>query len=97
MSTTLLSSMNQKQKEKFQEELENKFYCSEKFTKEIEKIYQENSDMNYIDSIIYFCEGAKIDVQSVSKLITKQLKEKIKYEATELNFLKKTSKAKLLF
>ncbi len=32
-----------------------------------------------------------------AKLISKPLKEKIKYEAMELNFLKKTSRAKLIF
>jgi hypothetical protein len=32
---------------------------------------------------------------SVPKLIPKPLKEKIKYEASELNFLKRSSRAKL--
>jgi hypothetical protein len=53
--------------------------------------------MNYIDAIVSFCEINSIDVQSVPKLISKPLKEKIKYEAQELNFLKKTSRAKLVF
>jgi len=34
-------------------------------------------------------------LQSVSKLISKPMKEKLKYDATQLNFLKKTSRAKL--
>lgn len=97
MSISLLALMNQKQKDKIKEEIDSKFYCPLKFTKEIERIYQENSDMNYIDSIIFFCDKNKIDVESVSKLITKQLKEKLRYEATELNFLKKSSRAKLFF
>jgi len=36
-----------------------------------------------------------IEVDSVSKLISKPLKEKIKAQAMELNFLKRTSRAKL--
>ena len=36
-----------------------------------------------------------IDIESVPKLIPKPLKEKIKYEASELNFLKRSSRAKL--
>ena len=40
-------------------------------------------------------EKNNIDVEFVPKLITKPLKDKIKYEATELNFLKKSSRAKL--
>ena len=51
--------------------------------------------MNYIDAIVYFCDNNNIDVESVPKLISKPLKEKIKYEASELNFLKRSSRAKL--
>ena len=77
--------------------LENKFFCPSKFAQEIENLVQINSEMNYIDAIIHFCEQNNIDVESVPKLISKPLKEKIKYEAMELNFLKKTSRAKLVF
>jgi hypothetical protein len=56
-----------------------------------------NVEMNYIDAIIHFCEQNNIDLESVPKLISKPLKEKLKYEAMELNFLKKTSRAKLPF
>jgi hypothetical protein len=53
--------------------------------------------MNYIDAIVYFCEQNSVDLESVPKLISKPLKDKIKFEAMELNFLKKTSRAKLVF
>ena len=36
--------------------------------------------MKYIDAIIHFCEKNNLDVESVPKLISKPLKEKIKYE-----------------
>ena len=77
--------------------LESKFFCPSRFAQEIEKLVQTNPDMNYIDAVIHFCEQNNIDIESVSKLISKPLKEKIKYEAMELNFLKKTSRAKLVF
>jgi hypothetical protein len=77
--------------------LESKFYCPSKFAQEIENLVHINTDMNYIDAIIHFCEENNIDLESVPKLISKPLKEKIKYEAMELNFLKKTSRAKLVF
>ena len=77
--------------------LESKFFCPSRFAQEIESLVQTNEDMNYIDAIVYFCERNNIDVESVPKLISKPLKEKIKYEAMELNFLKKTSRAKLIF
>lgn len=77
--------------------LESKFFCPSRFAQEIETLVQCNEDMSYIDAIVYFCEQNNIDVESVPKLISKPLKEKIKYEAMELNFLKKTSRAKLVF
>jgi len=80
-----------------EKELEKKFFCPSKFAQEIESIVQKNEDMNYIDAIVFFCEKNNIDVESVSKLVSKPLKEKIKYEAMELNFLKRTSRAKLVF
>ena len=75
--------------------MESKFFCPARFAEAIEKLVLLNKDMNYIDAIIHFCEQNNIDVESVPKLISKPLKEKIKYEAQELNFLKRSSRAKL--
>ena len=75
--------------------LESKFFCPTRFAQEIEQLVLINKDMNYIDAIVYFCDNNNIDVESVPKLISKPLKEKIKYEAQELNFLKRSSRAKL--
>ena len=77
--------------------LESKFFCPTRFAEEIEKLVLLNKDMNYIDAIVHFCEQNNIDIESVPKLISKPLKEKIKYQAQELNFLKRTSRAKLVF
>ena len=75
--------------------LESKFFCPTRFAEEVESLVLNNADMNYIDAIVFFCEQNNIDVESVPKLISKPLKEKIKYEAQELNFLKRSSRAKL--
>ncbi len=75
--------------------LESKFFCPSRFAQEIESLVKDNVSMNYIDAIIHFCEKNSIDVESVPKLISKPLKEKIKCEAVELNFLKRSSRAKL--
>ena len=77
--------------------LKDKVFCPARFAQEIEGLVQTHGDMNYIDAIVYFCELNSIDLESVPKLISKPLKEKIKYEAQELNFLKRTSRAKLVF
>jgi hypothetical protein len=77
--------------------LESKFFCPTRFAQEIETLVHTEEKMSYIDAIVHFCELNNLDVESVPKLISKPLKEKIKYEAMELNFLKKTSRAKLVF
>ena len=74
--------------------IESKFITPIKFSMEIEKIVAEEK-INYIDAICQYCEMNDIEVQSVSKLITKPLKERLKYDAIQLNFMKKTSRAKL--
>ena len=75
--------------------MEKKFFCPAKFAQEIETLVIENKDMNYIDAIVFFCDKNTIDLESVPKLISKPLKEKIKCDALELNFMKKTTRAKL--
>lgn len=89
--------MPSKTEDEFEKVLEKKFFCPTKFAQEIEVLVRDNTDMNYIDAIIFFCERNSIDLESVPKLISKPLKEKIKYDAIELNFLKRTSRAKLIF
>ncbi len=74
--------------------INDKFISKDKFAEEIEKIVL-NTSMNYIDAIVDYCEKNSIDVESVGKLVSKPLKDKIKYDAMELNYLKKTSRAKL--
>lgn len=76
--------------------LEDKFMTSAKFSQEVEKIALNNQDMNYIDAVLHLCEINEIEVESVPKLISKPLKESLKYEAQKLNFIKKTSRAKLM-
>ena len=90
--TVLGQSMAKNELEKV---MESKFFCPARFAEEIESLVLNNVDMNYIDAIVFFCEQNNIDVESVPKLISKPLKEKIKYDAQQLNFMKKTSRAKL--
>ena len=74
--------------------IEDKFLTPSKFSLEIEKIVAEEG-MNYIDAICHYCEINGIEVDSITKLISKPLKERLKYDAINLNFMKKTSRAKL--
>ena len=81
-------------KNELEKAIESKFLTPQKFAMEIEKIVAEG-DFNYIDAICYYCETNNIEVESVSKLISKPLKERLKWDATRLNFMKPTSRAKL--
>ena len=74
--------------------IKEKFLCQAKFAQEVENLVKTYK-FNYIDAILTFCEENKIEMESVGKLISKPLKEKLKYDATQLNFMKKTTRAKL--
>ena len=76
--------------------INDKFISKEKFAEEIEAIVLKTK-MNYIDAIVEYCTENEIELETVGKLVSKPLKEKIKYDAVELNYLKKTSKGKLPF
>jgi|TARA_Y100001970_G_scaffold253505_1_gene328352 hypothetical protein len=74
--------------------IESKFLTPQKFAMEIEKIVA-NDELNYIDAILHYCEKNSLEVESITKLISKPLKERLKWDATRLNFMKRTSRAKL--
>lgn len=76
--------------------LNEKFISKEKFAEEIETIVSK-TNMNYIDAIVEYCTQNNIDIESVNKIMSKVLKEKLRANATELNFLKKSSLAKPIF
>lgn len=81
---------------KLKSALESKFLCQVKFSQLIEDLVKNDKTLNYIDAIVQYCEQNSIEVDSVGKLISKPLKEKIKCDAINLNFMKRTSKAKLI-
>ena len=74
--------------------MEKKFLTAAKFSMEIETIVA-NEKINYIDAILHYCEKNSLEVESITKLISKPLKERLKWDATRLNFMKATSRAKL--
>ena len=74
--------------------IESKFLTPQKFAMEIESIVA-GGDFNYIDAILYYCESNSLEIESITKLISKPLKERLKWDAIRLNFMKKTSRAKL--
>lgn len=77
--------------------MEANFLTKEKFAEDIEFIVRDTG-MNYIDSIIEYCTINGIEIESVGKLMSKPLKEKVRHDANVLNYLKGSaneSKARL--
>ena len=63
------------------------FMNSKEFSLNIESIVKEKR-ISYMDAIVWYCEQNDIDTSTVSPLVSKSLKEKIKLEATNLKMLK---------
>jgi hypothetical protein len=77
--------------------MEANFLTKEKFAEDIEYLVRD-SDLNYIDAIIDYCASRGIELETVGKLMSKPLKEKVKHAADVLNYLKGSaneSKARL--
>ena len=77
-------------------ELKDKFMTQAKFSAAVEEVVK-NSDglVNYIDAVIVVCDDLDIEVETVNKLISIPLKDKIKFNAQQLNYVKKTSRGVL--
>lgn len=76
--------------------IDDNFMDKNKFSMTIENIVKDsNKSLNYIDAIVDFCEAKDLEVETVVKLIAPSLKEKIKAEATRLNYIKKTTRGVL--
>jgi hypothetical protein len=69
----------------FDEETQNDF-C-----RQIEK-YVEEWEVSYMDAVIAVCESKEIPVESVAKILSRPIVEKIQQEGQDLNFLPKSSK-----
>jgi len=83
-------------KKNINELIDENFMDKNKFSMTIENMVKDsNRTINYIDAIVDFCESKDIEIESVVKLIAPSLKEKIKAEATRLNYIKKTTRGVL--
>lgn len=86
--------------EEFRDIINDSFLISKKFRSPNEfSLYIEErvikEKIGYMDAVISYCAEVDIEIDSISKLINQSLKEKIRNEAEEFNFLKKTAKLPL--
>ena len=60
---------------------------SKEFSLIIEGVVKDKKPITYMDAIIWYCEQNQIEVESVGRLISKALKEKIQVEASKANLI----------
>ena len=58
------------------------------FCMKIEDIVKEKK-ISHMDAVLWYCEQEGIEPDTINRLISKSLKEKIEANARELNFLPK--------
>ena len=68
---------------------------SKEFSLIIEGVVKDKKPITYMDAIIWYCEENQIEVESVGRLISKALKEKIQVEASKANLIKVEQTGKL--
>ena len=68
---------------------------SKEFSLIIEGVVKDKRPITYMDAIICYCEQNQIEVESVGRLISKALKEKIQVEASKANLIKIEQTGKL--
>jgi hypothetical protein len=61
---------------------------SKEFSLTIEGIVKEKR-ITHMDAVLWYCEQEGIEPDTINRLISKSLKEKIEANARELNFLPK--------
>ena len=61
---------------------------SKEFSLIIEGVVRDKRPITYMDAIIWYCEQNQLEVESVGRLISKALKEKIQVEAAKANLIK---------
>ncbi len=57
------------------------------FNQEIEKFVKETGE-SYIDAVVHYAEKNEIEIETISKMLNKVIRQKIESEASDLNFLK---------
>tara|TARA_Y100000739_G_C20465135_1_gene398629 strand:+ start:7 stop:225 length:219 start_codon:yes stop_codon:yes gene_type:complete len=68
---------------------------SKEFSLIIEGVVKDKRPITYMDAILFYCEENQIEVDSVGRLISKSLKEKIQVEASKANLIKIEQTGKL--
>ena len=63
---------------------------SKRFTLLIEELVH-TKHLTYLEAVCYYCEQKGLETNTVTKWISPAMKEKIQYDAEQLNYLPKTT------
>jgi len=63
----------------------------EKFSQMVERLVTDKR-ISYMDAVVWWCEENEFDIEDTAKLLCPLIKEKIKVEAQDLNYLEKTAR-----
>jgi hypothetical protein len=75
---------------------EENFLTPTKFSMEIERLVKTSGGLiTYIEAVVTYCQENEIEIDTVPKLLSKPLKERLRHEAQRMNYMKKTSKGVL--
>ena len=90
-NSTLLNFANESSIEEFQgqalkmkDEFEQKV---KNISNEIETLKAKEPSLNYIDCTVEICQKYDVDIESLKKVLSKNIKEKIEVDAMNLNLL----------
>ena len=76
--------------------LEDKFLTPTRFSQEIERMVKTSKGLiTYIEAVTTYCSENEIEIETVPKLLSKPLKERLRHEAMRLNYMKQSSKGVL--
>jgi hypothetical protein len=64
---------------------------SQKFSLLIEQTSRDKR-LSYMDAIVWWCEQNEMEIETAAKLINGVIKEKIRVEAQDLNYLEKSAR-----
>ena len=71
--------------------MEKQMQSSKSFSLEVEKIAKEKN-ITHMDAVLEYCKKKELEPESVTRLISKSLKDKIEANARDLNFIPKQAK-----
>tara|TARA_E500000331_G_C17022637_1_gene611527 strand:- start:424 stop:729 length:306 start_codon:yes stop_codon:yes gene_type:complete len=78
------------------ETTDDKFLTPTKFSAEIERLVHKSDGLiTYIEAVVTYCQENEVEIETVPKLLSKPLKERLKHEAQRLNYMKQSSKGVL--